>query len=171
MFSDQNRITADSNFKFSFHLLHRTTGLESPIPNPNPNPNPNPSKPNPSTQSNRNETKHKNKIKAAVDDDDDDDDDRGRAQTTITPSRTTAVTAFDSTKKEPSYEAPGRREPDDNNDDADNTLDAAAVALSKLRRITDKYLECPTLLDLFFEMMVQRLSLPASISPTTTRTR
>ena len=80
----------------------------------------------------------------------------------MTPFRTTVVTAFHSTKKEQSYEAPRRREPDDNDDDqADNALDAAAVALSKLRSITDKYLECPTLLDLYLEMMSQRLSLPA----------
>ena len=34
-------------------------------------------------------------------------------------------------------------------------------ALSKLRCILDRYLECPTLLDPYLETMVQKLSLPA----------
>ena len=42
--------------------------------------------------------------------------------------------------------------------DAFNSPDAA---LSKLRNIMDKYLECPSLLDPYLESMVQRLSLPA----------
>ena len=37
----------------------------------------------------------------------------------------------------------------------------ASEALSKLRSILDKYLECPTLLDPYLETMVQKLSLPA----------
>ena len=45
----------------------------------------------------------KSKIEAALDDD---DKDQGRAPTSMTPSRTTAVTASDSTKKEPSSYVP-----------------------------------------------------------------
>ena len=37
----------------------------------------------------------------------------------------------------------------------------ADEALSKLRSILDKYLECPTLLDPYLETIVQKLSFPA----------
>ena len=51
-----------------------------------------------------------NRIEAALDDD---DDDGGRALKTMTPSRNTAVNAFDSTKKEPRTKLH-----DDENDDS-----------------------------------------------------